>query len=302
MLSLIIPVYNGSKTISRVISEIESTIGKHVQEIILVNDCSPDNSLSICEELQVCNSKIKLITLRKNFGEHNAVLCGLNFMSADAAVILDDDLQHDPLEILKMYDKLQEGYDVVYGNFEKKQHSSFRNLGSKFNDIVATALLGKPKNLYLSSFKVLRKEVADEITKYKGPFPYIDGLILRVTRNISQVVVNHRAREEGESNYTIKKLISLWLNMFLNFSVLPLRIVTFAGFISFAIGIFFALYTIGEYLLSAKLPLGYASVFTAIMLFSGAQLISLGLIGEYLGKNYLDKNGTPQWVIKKKYF
>jgi glycosyltransferase involved in cell wall biosynthesis len=299
-LSIVIPVYNGSSSIERLVGQLNSVLGDKLHEIIMVNDGSSDNSEFVCESILAHYKNVSLISLRKNFGEHNAVLCGLNFTSGDLVAIIDDDFQNPPIEILKLYDKALEGYDVVYSRYERKLHSLWRNLGSKFHNCVATYLLKKPSELYLSSFKIIRKEVVQEIIKYKGPSPYIDGLILRVTRNIGTCLVTHSAREEGRSNYTLKRLISLYLTMFLNFSILPLRLFTISGFIAFLVGSLFSISFILERIFDpTSTPSGWASIIISVLTLSGVQLIFLGLIGEYIGKMHLDLNGTPQWVIKK---
>jgi undecaprenyl-phosphate 4-deoxy-4-formamido-L-arabinose transferase len=299
-ISVIIPVYNGALSISRLVAEVLSALEGFSPEIVLVNDGSADDSEAVCESIARSNPLVKFISLRRNFGEHNAVMCGLNHMTGDAAVIIDDDFQNPPHTILALVEELQRGYDVVYSCYPEKKHHWFRNLGSKFNDLLATYLLRKPSDLYLSSFKAIRREVVDEIVKYTGPYPYIDGLIFRVTRSVSRVTVQHESRAEGRSNYTLKKLISLWLNMFLNFSILPLRFFTVSGIAVFVVGFIFSIAAVIEKLSSPAVPLGYTSLFVAILLLAGVQMIFLGLIGEYLGKTYLEQNGTPQWVIRKK--
>jgi polyisoprenyl-phosphate glycosyltransferase len=188
---------------------------------------------------------------------------------------------------------------VVYSKYTTKKHNLFRNIGSRFNNFVASLLLDKPKDLYLSSFKAISREVVQEIIKYKGPFPYIDGLILRVTNNFSTVLVEHVERDTGKSNYNLWKLISLYLNMFVNFSIKPLRLFIFAGIIIFLIGLILGVWFIIEKLVHPWIPVGWTSIATLIILFSGFQIIFLGLLGEYLGKQYLDQNVTPQWAIKK---
>ncbi len=299
-LSVIIPVYNGSLTIRNLVGEVRKELSQYLVEIILVNDGSKDNSESVCEQISNDTPSVKFISLRKNFGEHNAVMCGLNYSEGDFAVIIDDDFQNPPSEIIKLVNKANEGYDVVYSRYEKKKHNLFRNIGSNINNLVANYLLNKPKDLYLSSFKLIRKEVVQEIIKYQGPFPYIDGLILRVTNNIGAELVAHSSRQEGKSNYTLGKLISLYLNMFLNFSIKPLRLFTFIGAISFFMGIILSIVFIIEKILYPNTSIGWTSLIIIFLTFNGIQLLFLGLIGEYLGKSYLDQNKTPQWVIKKK--
>jgi len=228
-------------------------------------------------------------------------MCAFNFVSGDYAVIIDDDFQNPPAEIIKLMREAEEGgYDVVYSKYHKKEHNIFRNIGSKFNDIVATWLLNKPKDLYMSSFKLIKKEVVDEIIKYKGPFPYIDGLILRVTNSISSVYVEHSKREEARSNYTIGKLASLWLHMFVNFSIIPLRLITFFGiFVSFICMLLGFAFIIEKVLSPNVADRGWASIVVSVLFIGGVQMIFLGMLGEYLGQHHLDANGTPQWSIKK---
>ncbi|PTN36495.1 glycosyltransferase family 2 protein [Desulfonatronum sp. SC1] len=298
-ISICIPVYNGARTIERLVEAVDRELAGQDIEFVLVNDGSKDDSESVCERLARSRTNMRFISLRKNFGEHNAVMCALNHITGDCAVIIDDDFQNPPEEIIKLVEELEKGYDVVYSRFESKRDSIFRNLGSKFNDMTCTWLLNKPVNLYLSSFKAIRREVVEEIITYQGPFPYVDGLILRVTSNISTVRVRHDKREEGRSNYTLKKLISLWLNMFINFSIKPLRVFTVMGLGISLISLLLIIYFILEKLLRPETSQGWASIMVAITFFSGIQLLFLGLISEYLGKHYMTTNKAPQWTIKK---
>ena len=240
-ISICIPVYNGETSIKKLVFCLLDELKKFPTEIILVNDGSIDHSEEQCEQLAQSIRNVKFISLRKNFGEHNAVLCALNYVTGDYAVIIDDDFQNDPSEIKKLL-AVAPNVDVVYSKYSKKQHHWFRNLGSRLNDYMATQLINKPKNLYLSSFKVVNSDVVKEIIRYKGPFPYIDGLILRVTNSIGVVEVTHNRREMGKSNYTFSKLVSVWLNMFINFSIKPMRIFTGAGFFLAMIGVFFSIF------------------------------------------------------------
>jgi glycosyltransferase involved in cell wall biosynthesis len=299
-LAIVIPVYNGAHTIGPLVELCTKELADVDHEFVLVNDGSRDDSERVCEALARERSNLTFISLRKNFGEHNAVMCGLNFISAEYAAIIDDDFQNPPSEIIKLLNEARRGYDVVYSYYSHKQHSWFRNAGSWLHNRIATFLLNKPKGLYLSSFKVIRREVVDEIVKYRGPFPYVDGLIFRVTNNFSKVLVEHSPRAEGRSNYTVGKLVSLTLNMFLNFSIKPLRIGTLIGLIMFALSVCAAIYVVIWKLYHPTESAGWSSQFIAVTMFSGTQLMFLGLLGEYLGKCYLDQNGTPQWVVKKR--
>ena len=296
--SVVIPVYFAEKTIHALVKQVFSSLPQYEVEVILVNDGSRDRSAEICCSLAKANSAITFINLRKNFGEHNAVMCGLHFVTGDVAVIIDDDFQNPPEEIPKLIAGFEEGYDVIYSAYAEKQHSPYRNFFSRVNDRIATILLQKPKNLYLSSFKAVSAPLVREILKYTGPFPYIDGLILRVTDNIGTKQTLHQKRAEGHSNYTFKKLLSLHLNMFLNFSILPLRLCSLFGVLAFVLGFLLSALFVIEKAVNPDIPLGWTSIITALLMLSGVQLLSIGMLGEYLGKQYLDQNKTPQWVIK----
>jgi polyisoprenyl-phosphate glycosyltransferase len=302
VITVCIPVYNGAKTIAALVGEIFKELTPHYRiEIVLVNDYSRDNSDDVCKELARTNDFVKYISLRKNFGEHNAVMCALNYATGDYVVIVDDDFQNPPHEIRTLVEEARKGYDVVYSAFREKHHNRFRNLGSGFNDRVATWLLGKPPDLYLSSFKAISGEMVKKIICYKGPSPYIDGLILRETRSISSVVVQHDERREGQSNYTLTKLLALWLNMFINFSIMPLRLFSLFGVFVILFSFIAAVIFIIQKLLDPGSEMGWTSVMVSILFFSGVQIVFLGLIGEYIGKNYLHANGTPQWVVKEEH-
>lgn len=303
-LSILIPVYNSENTIYRLVEGLIINLGSiFCLEIILVNDSSADRSEEVCISLfKKYKETVKFYSLAKNVGEHNAVMAGLNMSTGHYVVIMDDDFQNPISEVVKLVNTaLTEECDVVYSYYETKKHSFFRNLGSRFNDRVANLMLKKPKDLYLSSFKVLNKFLVNEIVKYKAPFPYIDGIILQITDSIGKVKVEHSSRQEGRSGYTIKKLISLWLNMFTNFSILPLRVSVILGLIFASIGLLMGVYTVVEKLLSPDLPVGYASLFVSFSIFGGIQLIMLGIAGEYIGRVFLSINKKPQYTIKKAY-
>jgi len=297
-ISIIIPVYNAQSSIKSLVEEIRKNYSSETCEIVLVNDGSTDKTDEICKSLFESNSNLVYVRLRRNFGEHNAVMCGLNHCTGNYAAIIDDDFQNPPSEIQKLYEKAVSGYDVVYSYYKIKKHHLWRNLVSRLSNNVSNLLMNKPHDLYLSSFKIINREVINEIIKYKGPFPYIDGLVLRCTQHIASVEVRHDERIAGRSNYTLKRLFSLFMNMFLNFSVRPLRVFTISGFLIFISGLLLSAWFIYIKLTKGDMP-GWTSIVIFILLLSGFQIIFLGLIGEYLGKQYLDQNNTPQWVQKE---
>jgi undecaprenyl-phosphate 4-deoxy-4-formamido-L-arabinose transferase len=300
-LSLVIPVYNGSATIRSVVERIKGVFASDSFEVVLVNDGSDDDSEVICTQLADASPVAVIsVQLSRNFGEHNAVLAGLNYARGQHVAVLDDDGQNPPEEIVRMLAELKRGdYDVVYGHYIEKKHSGFRNLGSRFTNRIATLMLGKPKELYLSSFKVMNRFLVNEIIKYRGPFPYVDGLIYRTTRKIAQIPVEHRANLSGPSRYTFRKLVRLWLNMFLNFSITPLRLSVYAGLITACLSTLALLFVfIDKIWITPDVTVGIPTVLGTIVFLSGIQLMILGLFGEYLGRLYLDHTGTPQYVVR----
>jgi undecaprenyl-phosphate 4-deoxy-4-formamido-L-arabinose transferase len=300
-LSVVIPVFRGASTIGPLVERLEADdllLKEREIEIVLVNDGSPDNSGAVCRALANARPHVRFIDLSRNFGEHNAVMAGLNHCSGDAAVILDDDFQNPPSEVRKLVEKLAEGFDVVWSRYEVKRHGWFRNLGSRFNDSVATLMLGKPRGLYLSSFKAISRFVIDEVVRYRGPFPYLDGLVLRITRNYTTVLCQHDPRQSGKSGYTLRKLVSLWLNMFTGFSVLPLRLASFAGIAVALVGALLGVWFLIERLYDPEIQSGWASIIVTVLIVSGIQLLVLGVIGEYLGRLFLQDNGRQQFVVR----
>lgn len=298
--SIIIPVYNGASTIGPLVDRLEAEfLGKMPFEVVLVNDGSPrDNSEAVCAALAERKPWVVFVNLSRNFGEHNAVMAGLNHCSGDRAVIMDDDFQNPPQEVHKLLSALEQGHDVVFSRYAAKRHHPLRNLGSGFNNVVASVMLNKPRDLYLSSFKAINRFVIDQVIQYDGPHPYLDGLILRVTRRYGTVEVLHEDRAQGESNYTLRKLVSLWLTVFVNFSVLPLRMVTLLGFLFAAFGLMGVAYAVYAKLTEPALPIGWASMLGVVLLTGSVQLISVGVLGEYLGRLFMKSNQLPQFVVR----
>lgn len=298
-LSVVIPVYNGVESIEKVTHELFKSLSNHMAlQLIYVNDCSVDASWEKLVELQkMYPESIVAINLARNFGEHNAVMAGYHFCDGDYIVNIDDDFQNPPTEILKLLHKIQEGYDVVYSHYPKKQHPFFRNLGSLINDKVANIMLKKPTGLYLSSFRMISASLLKQIIQYTGPYPYIDGLILRTTSKIGKVDVKHLPRKEGKSNYTLVKLLRLWSHAFFNFSLTPLRAAIGLGIGFSLIGFIGAFFFIIEKVLYPETQIGWASLIVSIFILSGIQLFMMGVIGEYVGRIFLSQNKTPQFVI-----
>lgn len=305
-LSIVIPVYNSEKTIKEVVNEIEIAVSKlnlkYDLEIILVNDYSKDNSLQVCKN--ICKNKlfVKLISFSKNFGQHNALMAGIKIASGDYIISMDDDLQTPPNEMSKLIDELEKNnYDVVFAKYKIENKSIFRLFGSFINDKMANILAEKPKNITSNSYFIMKKYIAKEIIKYDHAYPYIAGLIFRVTQNVGNVLIEHRDRKFGKSNYTSKKLLQLWFNGFTDFSVKPLRISSIFGLFFSITGFIYLLIIIIKKIINPGISAGWTSIMAAIIFFGGIQLLSIGLLGEYIGRVFLSINKKPQYVIKEKY-
>ena len=302
--SFVIPCYRSALTIGKVVEEIKNSMerlsDRYSYEVILVNDFPQDDTFEVIKELAEKDDRIMGINLARNFGQHAALMAGFRYCDGDITVCLDDDGQTPADEVGKLLDKLEEGYDVVYARYCHKQHSAFRNFGSKVNELMTRFMLGKPKDLYISSYFAAKKFVVKEMIKYRNCYPYVIGLVLRTTKNITNVEVNHRERELGTSGYTLGKLFGLWFNGFTAFSVKPLRIATCAGAGSAAAGFLYGIYTIIKRLVIPDLPMGFSAIMSAIVFFGGMIMLMLGLSGEYIGRIYISLNNSPQYVIREK--
>jgi glycosyltransferase involved in cell wall biosynthesis len=299
-LSIVIPVYNGAKSIAELVHALETLDIEGGHEIVLVNDGSPDDSLAVCRcLLGEARVPITLVNLARNFGEHNAIMTGLRHTRGAYVITMDDDLQNPPSEVMRLLEHARaSGKDVVYTRYSVKHHAYWRNLGSRFANWVADVLMEKPKGLYLSSFRCMSAFLVEQVTRYEGPFPYVDGLIMQATQAIDTIEVEHLPRAAGRSNYTLKRLVRLWLNIFVNFSVMPLHLSTIAGFALSLIGLVGVISVVLEALFFEP-PQGWASLMAATLLLSGVQLLILGILGEYMGRLFLTANGKPQTVVRE---
>lgn len=301
-ISFVIPCYCSEHSIHNVVKEVIKTVtndGRYDYEIICINDYSPDGTFNVLKALAMNNTRIKILDLSRNFGQHSALMAGFNYVTGDIIVCLDDDGQNPPKEMFKLIDKLEEGYDLVSAKYRNKKHSLIRKIGTKISFAMSSYLVGKPKNIDLNSFYVFRRYVLDEIIKYKNPYPFVHGLILRVTRNMANVEIEHKERKEGQSGYNIKKLFSLWMNGFTAFSEKPLRIASVTGVICAFLGFAFGIIIIIRKLLNPSIMMGYSSMMAVILFLCGMIMLFLGLLGEYIGRIYISINDAPQFSIKE---
>ena len=304
MISFVIPCYRSSQTLPGVIQEIKDTMKTlkgYEYEIVLVNDSSPDDTFCVIAGLCRENDNITGINLAKNFGQHAALMAGFHYVKGDVVVCLDDDGQTPACEVGRLLAGIEEGADVVYAKYNHKHHSGFRNFGSHVNEVMTRIMLGKPKDLYVSSYFAARRFVVDEMIRYEYAYPYVIGLVLRTTKNIVNVEIDHRDRQAGESGYTLKKLLGLWFNGFTAFSVKPLRIATVTGTICALCGFAYGIYTIIKkiFIQPPDLVIGFSALMSVIVFMGGMLMLMLGLVGEYMGRMYVSMNNSPQYVIRE---
>ena len=305
-ISFVIPCYRSEKTIEGVVAEIKSVVGQRPEvdyEIIMVSDHSPDNVYSVIEKMCAADPQhLRGILLSRNFGQQAALMAGFSRSTGDIVFSLDDDGQAPVDAIWDLVDKLEcDNLDIVYGSYPVKRHNVFRNIGSRINHWMAVWLIGKPAKLRSSSFNAMRRYVVDEITKYKGPYPYNPGLVYRTTKAIGSVDVNHRARLVGSSGYTFSKLVGLWMNGFTAFSVKPLRMATWVGFVCASLGFVTGAWVVFKKLfINPNMMMGYSSLMAVILFVGGMLMLMLGLIGEYIGRIYICINQSPQYVVARK--
>jgi polyisoprenyl-phosphate glycosyltransferase len=300
-ISIIVPVYRSAECLPALARRLEEEVTRSFQsyELILVNDDSPDTSWEVIQRLTSEHNFVTGVNLRKNAGQDNAIMAGLNVAIGEVVVIMDDDLQHDPSDIVALHKQIECGFDVAYARFEEKHQALWKNLGSRFNDRVAIWTLGKPKDIYMSPYKAIRREVVQEVTKYSGPYPYIDGLIFSITSKITQVSATHHARFAGKSNYNLLRSIKVWLKLATGFSAFPLRMVALLGTTMSLLAFLLAAWFVIMRLTSAHGPEGWASVIVAILFIGGVQLIGIGAVGEYVGRIFVTQNARPQFVVKE---
>jgi len=300
LISIIIPTYKGSQTIIHLIQDLMSALKEYNYEMVIVNDNSPDDS-----HVKLINFQFKYkeiityIKLSKNFGEYNAVMAGLRNCNGDYAIIIDDDFQHSPDQVVKLVEHcLKSNNDVIYTKYKQKKHSLLRNVMSSISNLTAKYIFKIPGKIYLSSFKAIKRNIIEIITKYKGNYAFIDGLIFSCTDKIETFEVEHNKRLIGRSTYNIFKLGNHYLNLLTNFSILPLRLFFLFGLIIAIISFVFILFIVIEKILNPNIPVGYSSLVASIVLFSGIQILFLGFIGEYIGKILKLVNKDHQYIIE----
>jgi glycosyltransferase involved in cell wall biosynthesis len=295
-ISVVVPVYNSEGCLEELVNQLHAALQNLNYEVILVNDLSTDNSWKKIVSLAQAHDAVNGISLKKNSGQDNAIMAGLSQTRGSYVVIMDDDLQHSPYDIKVLHNKCKEGYDICYAVFKKRQ-SVWKNLGSDLNGFLSWVFLKKPKNLYLSPFKMIRQDFLKEILTYQGPFPYLDGIVLSLTSNIGQVETIHHDRYRGKGNYGLYKSMSVFLKHVTGYSLYPLRLVTFTGFLASTLAIIIAAYYVLDYFTNSTHVEGWLTLVLLLVFFNGLILMCLGFIGEYIGRIYLTVSSKRPYVI-----
>jgi len=299
-ISVVIPVYRSEEGLPRLLQRLSETLPRHFRsfEAILVVDGSPDQSFEVLRDLAPTYPFLQALELRKNVGQDNAIMAGLARARGELIAIMDDDLQHDPDDIPALADKVREGWDACFAQFRIRKHAWWKNLGSRFNGRIASILLGKPGDLYLSPFKVLSRGLVREIITYRGPYPYVDGLIVLNSSRLTQIPVEHHPRATGQGNYNMRRSLRVWLKLATGFSIYPLRAISFLGFLSSLLSMIGGMWILVQHITIGYRVEGWTSLMVTGTFLGGIQLVCLGMIGEYVGRAYLLAAGHPIYSIR----
>jgi len=299
--SIVVPVYNSEGTLAELVNRLRTVLPSCTSafEIILVNDGSRDGSWQVIEGLVAECPSVRGINLMRNYGQHNALLAGIRTANHDLVVTLDDDLQNPPEEIPLLIEKLEQGYDVVYGTPAHEQHGLWRDLASQVTKLALQASMGVETARQVSAFRVFRTQLRDAFADYKSPFLSIDVLLTWGTTRFAVVAVEHAPRTVGVSNYTLRKLITHAMNMITGFSTLPLQIASMIGFGFTLFGLAVLAYVLGRFVLQGSSVAGFPFLASVIAIFSGAQLFALGIIGEYLARMHFRTMEKPTYTVRE---
>jgi polyisoprenyl-phosphate glycosyltransferase len=299
LVSVVVPVYRSEKIVPRLCDELRAALAGLAYEIVLVDDCSPDGSWQAIEQEADRCKEIKAVQLRVNAGQDRAIMAGLNVATGEYVVVMDDDLQHAPADIPRLLDRIRGGADVVYADFGRRRHTRLKRLMSWGAGKVAEAVLRKPPHIYLSPFKIMSREIVNEIVRYTGPFPYVDGLIFQVTSHIDQIVVEHRERYDGHSTHSFWKQAALFLTLCVSFSLLPLRLATLIGAACSTVSFLVGAYFLAIYFVRGAMVAGWTALVLGNLFIGGILMILLGIVGEYIGRILMNVHRVPQFVVSR---
>ncbi len=302
LVSIVIPCYHSAKSLPFVVEDLRREFSErpnHQYEIILVNDCSTDETLAVIRHICDLDQRIVGVDLSRNFGQASAQLAGVAYATGKVVVLMDDDGQHPASGVFSLIEKIQSGYDVVYAKFNSKRHSLFKRLTSQLHGRVAELTGIRPRGIRVSSFVAWSRFAADAVKSYDSPFPAPGAFLYKVTGRIANVELPHQERIAGKSGYTLRKLFALWVTAFTNFSIVPLRAASLTGAACAAMGMLFAVFLIFQKLAGLRIAPGYTSIIAVLLLVGGLIMIMLGLIGEYLGRIYMALSRMPQYSVRE---
>lgn len=299
--SVVIPCYFSEKTIEKVVLLTRSELlsAGYEYEFVLVNDGSTDGTFEAIQRLCEDDPNVVGIDCAKNMGQHSAIMAGLRESTGEYVMLMDDDMQTHPSQCLKLLAEMENGWDVVFASWLEHKEAWWRRWGSLFAAWSMRVLTGRPKGIYSSNYLVMRSYIRDELTRYQGPYVYIQGLLFRATDSMTNVEVDHFEREEGVSGYTLKSLVRLWSTV-LNFSMMPLRFAALVGALLGLLGVGSAVAIAIARILDPLMQAGWPSLMATMLICSGMVVMFLGLIGEYLGRMFMTVNRSPQYVLKSK--
>ena len=302
MLSVVIPVYNSQAILPKTMARLDGFFEQHPyrHEIIFVCDGSPDDSWQVLEQIKADRQDVVIIDLMRNFGQHSAMICGLRHAQGDYVITMDDDLQNPPEQIIRLVEKIEEGHDVVFGQFDQKMHGLVRRLGSRLVNWLNVKLFKKPPGLVLTNFRIIRRQIVEAVCDVRTSYPYLPGLLLMSGKTFANVHVEHHAREQGQSNYTAKVIAKLVWRIIFNYSAFPLRVLcgigAFMAMVAFAVGVFIV---IRRLLVDTRAP-GWTTLMVLISFYQGLTLVILGALGEYVVRIVNDVSGRQAYRIRKK--
>lgn len=302
LISIVIPCYRSQNTIESVVAEIKEEFKLHEEydyQIILVNDGSPDDTLSVIRKICATDDNIIGVDLSRNYGQASAKLAGLNYVKGEVTVYMDDDGQHDPKGIFQLVEKIRSGYDVVYAHFTGKKHSAFKRITSSLQRKLAVWAGNSPKGIFGSSFLAYSKFVTESLKKYNSPFVSIGGYLMKVTGKFANVEMEHRKRLSGSSTYNFKKLFNLWMNTITNFSIVPIRMASYLGIFCAFLGMISLIIIVLRKLFVPNIAVGYTSTISILLFVGGLIMLILGFLGEYIGRIYMTVSGAPQYQIRE---
>jgi len=302
-ISIIVPAYNSAAILPELVARLEVVLKdswprSSESELIIVNDGSRDDSWGAICRLAEGRDWIRGVNLMRNYGQHNALLCGIRMAKHDVIVTMDDDLQHPPEELHKLLDKLDEGYDVVYGTPQREQHGLWRDMASRATKMALQGSMGAETARSVSALRAFRTKVRNAFADYRSPFVSIDVLLTWGTTRFTHIPVRHDPRKSGVSNYTFRKLLSHAINMATGFSTLPLQLASLVGFTFTLFGLIMLVYVIARYIIEGGSVPGFPFLASAIAIFSGAQLFALGIIGEYLARMHFRMMERPTYTVR----